>query len=356
MALVRPAQRRTRRNCRSANSKFEASADEGGILWDTVLTDHIYDRACSPSQICFRTTEEKLKIQEAELTCRAPRADEKVFRLSLILPVLTILATGIALADTPNNVRLCHASAVKTPDKAVDYCSEAIREGGLPTNEAARLFNSRGIAHQALRDYSAAIQDYDQALRINPSYPEALNNRGTAFHSKGIYDRAIQDYTASIKLDHTNPITFRSRGITHFCLGHFDDAEKDLKLAIDLDPSDTFSAIWLYLSQARRDGVSSVNLSTLASRLKLGEWPGPVVRLFAGTLEPKDFLTSLDGPDAGSDAFRRCEALFFLGEFSLLNGDRDKAMQYFRSAVETRLTDDFEYTSALSEMQRLKSP
>lgn len=297
-----------------------------------------------------------MKIHEAEVSRRACRVDERVLRLALILLVLTTIAAGQSQADTARNAHLCHTSAVKTPDKALDYCSEAIRQAGLPAGEAARLFNSRGIAHQTLRDYSAAIQDYDQALRMNPSYPEALNNRGTAFHSKGIYDRAIQDYTAAIKLDHSNPITFRSRGITHFCLGHFDEAEKDLKLAIDLDPSDSFSAIWLYLAQARRDGVSSVNFSTLASNLKLAEWPGPVVRLFAGSLEPKDFLSSLDGSEAGNDTFRHCEALFFLGEYSLINGERAKAQQLFQSAVETRLTDDFEYTAALSELQRLKSP
>ncbi len=152
------------------------------------------------------------------------------------------------------------------------------------------------MAHQALREYEPAIQDYDQAINLDPDYAQAYNNRATAYHSKGIYTRAIQDYTTAIKLNPRDPLPFRSRGITHFCLGHFDEALKDLTTAFQLDSSDSFSAIWLYLAQMKRDGVVATDLSGMAAGLNLKEWPGEVIRLFSGSLRPDEFLSAM--PDA----------------------------------------------------------
>lgn len=248
----------------------------------------------------------------------------------------------------------CHAAAIKGPEAAISVCSAAIRNGGLDGSEKAHLFNSRGMAHQALREYEPAIQDYDQAIELDPDYAQAYNNRATAYHSKGIYTRALQDYTTAIKLNPRDPLPFRSRGITHFCLGHFDEALKDLTTAFQLDSSDSFSAIWLYLAQMKRDGVTATDLSGMAAGLNLKEWPGEVIRLFSGSLRPDEFLSAMPDEAAEKQKWLRCEALFFAGEHALFSGERQKAAQYFQMAIDTRASDDFEYAAAYSEMQRLK--
>ena len=46
-----------------------------------------------------------------------------------------------------------------------------------------------------------AIEDYDQAIRLNPNFAEAFYNRGVAYDGKGQPDRAIEDYDQAIRLN-----------------------------------------------------------------------------------------------------------------------------------------------------------
>ena len=50
-----------------------------------------------------------------------------------------------------------------------------------------------------LGQYERAIEDYDQALEINPQLAEAYTNRGNAYADLGQYERAIEDFTKPLK-------------------------------------------------------------------------------------------------------------------------------------------------------------
>ena len=60
--------------------------------------------------------------------------------------------------------------------------------------------------------YDRAIQDYDQAIRLNPNWAEAFNNRGRAYSDKGQHDRAIQDLDQAIRLNPNFAEAFYNRG------------------------------------------------------------------------------------------------------------------------------------------------
>jgi tetratricopeptide (TPR) repeat protein len=46
--------------------------------------------------------------------------------------------------------------------------------------DLALAYNARGFAYYLLRDYSHALADYDQAISLNPGYPNAIHNRDVA--------------------------------------------------------------------------------------------------------------------------------------------------------------------------------
>jgi tetratricopeptide (TPR) repeat protein len=64
----------------------------------------------------------------------------------------------------------------------------------------ARGFNNRGRAYFERQYYDLALQDFNRALMLNPSYGDAYVNRGNVFLLKGDNDKAISDYERALDL------------------------------------------------------------------------------------------------------------------------------------------------------------
>ena len=52
-----------------------------------------------------------------------------------------------------------------------------------------------------LGEHESAIQDYTEAVRINPKNTNAYYNRGNSYRSLGRYQNAAEDYTAVLRID-----------------------------------------------------------------------------------------------------------------------------------------------------------
>jgi|SRR5579863_1809395 len=74
--------------------------------------------------------------------------------------------------------------------------------------EAAAFYN-RANKYLRKSDAKRAIQDYSQAIRLNPSYVQAFVNRSIANRAIGETASAIADYRQSVKLD----ASFSTHGI-----------------------------------------------------------------------------------------------------------------------------------------------
>ena len=104
-----------------------------------------------------------------------------------------------------------------------------------------RLLQSRANAYRLKGQHDRAIQDLDQAIKLNPSYAIAFHSRGLAYHAKGQHDRAIQDYDEAIKLNPSDAIAFNNRGFAYYEKGQHDRAIQDLDEAIKLNPNWAFA-------------------------------------------------------------------------------------------------------------------
>lgn len=216
-----------------------------------------------------------------------------------------------------------------------------------------KAFNNRGAAFMQRRDWDHAIADFTQALRLHPDYAIAHKNRGASRLNEGRFAEAIEDYDRALQLDPKDTEALKSRGALHFMLGQFAMAAQDLAQDIALDPDDTYSAIWLYLAQARSGSSGKAALAKSTALPGVEGWPAAIEQTFLGKVTPAE-LTRLardSGPDPDKD--RECELNFYLGEQALLASRRAEAAKLFRAALDTQAKDNLEYKAAGAELQRL---
>ena len=124
-----------------------------------------------------------------------------------------------------------------TPDEqTIAGCDAVIRSGVLSGSDLALAYNKRGNAYANMGQHERAIQDYDQAIKQQPTMPWPYNNRGNAYRRLGQLDRALQDYDQAIKLKPDYHFPFANRGIIYNSKGQLDRTIQEYSQAIKLKP------------------------------------------------------------------------------------------------------------------------
>jgi lipoprotein NlpI len=182
----------------------------------------------------------------------------------------------------------------------------------------------------------------------------AYSGRGAAYEAKGEYGRAIQDFNEAIRLNPSSSSAYRSRGLANFNSGAYLPAQTDFKKSLDLEPSDPFGAIWLYLASAHLGQDAKQELARDNPKLKHVRITEQIVSMFLGKLSPRDLLAAAQDLDPKKQKENLCEATFYAGQYALLRGNKAEALKFFRETLETGVTDFVEYTAAKTEISSLE--
>ena len=142
--------------------------------------------------------------------------------------------------------------------RAIDDFNEAIH---LNPNRAS-LYRDRALAYRQNGEVELAIADFDEAIALDPKRAAPYHERGLALAAKGDLDRAILSYSTAVRLDPSDAQARFDRGMAFLARGQADDARADFEAALALPPGRdgrTHDAARTKLAELTRAGSTQVS-------------------------------------------------------------------------------------------------
>ena len=136
-----------------------------------------------------------------------------------------------------------------------------VRKWGHPHTDVKETVD-QGKAYQDKGEYDLAIQNFSEAIRLNPRYADAFYHRGFARWFKGENDLAIQDYSEAIKIDQNHVDALSRRGFVFRNIGNTDRANQDFDRATSINPTGAEGLVSrgrAYLYRGDNDGAIQDN-------------------------------------------------------------------------------------------------
>jgi lipoprotein NlpI len=242
----------------------------------------------------------------------------------------------------------------KPVDETIASFTKIIQSGRLTGEALARRYWERGKHYTKLNRYSQAIEDFTNAIQLNNNMSKAFLDRGIAFARLEQYDRAFADMGQALQLRPNNGLIFANRGALNFLLGKYTAAAADFERFLKIHNDDLYRMLWLYLSLRYAGENAQQQVTPYASSQDLVRWPGAILELYLGMVELDDLIDALSKGVPNMQAGHRCEAYYYLAQYHLVNGDREKAVQLFDKAVATEANSYLEYEFAVAYSLKLK--
>ena len=157
-------------------------------------------------------------------------------------------------------------------DLAVAGCSRAIDSHQYTGRSLARLYAGRGVTYLAQGDLDHAMADFNESMRVDPTYARAYNDRGITWYRTGDLDRAIADYDQAIRLDPKDAKAYYNRGSAWGDKGDLDRAIADFDQAIRLDPKDAKAYYNRGIAWEKKGSLQEA-LADFKMHSQLAPWP-----------------------------------------------------------------------------------
>jgi len=132
-----------------------------------------------------------------------------------------ILLDRSVVAQTRQQLNWCLGKDGATPDLIISACTAVIQSRRFTGPNLAITFHNRGKAYHDKGEIDRAMEDYNEAIRIDSNDAVAVNNRGTIYREKGETDRAMRDFDQATQLDPYLAGPYFNRGLVYFARGEF---------------------------------------------------------------------------------------------------------------------------------------
>lgn len=231
-------------------------------------------------------------------------------------------------------------------------------DGGVNEGKRlARLLRERGVKESHLLMYDKAIEDFSRAIDLDGFNPQFYQDRAVAYLRAREFDKADADLGMLLGIDNNNFSGLREKGRTAFYRGKYlEAADFFLRASQNADQEGRiYSMLWVSIA-AQRGGKPSPLAIQMPNAGAREQWPIPVAELYTGSMTPEQVMQRAEANNPRAHLMLQCEAQFYLGEYYLIKGDKEKARSHFNAAIDTGITDFMEYDWAVRELEMLDSP
>lgn len=158
------------------------------------------------------------------------------FLLSAVLFVPALFSPGALAQDAtkdPNTITAEKRGDILMARKMYREAVDVYQEGPL---DSAVIWNKVGIAYHQMMLTAQAKKAYQNAIKFNPRYSEAINNLGTVFYAQKSYRRAIHQYRKALSISPKSASIYSNLGTAEFSRKRYKEAAEAYRTALSLDP------------------------------------------------------------------------------------------------------------------------
>ena len=122
--------------------------------------------------------------------------------------------------------------------QALDNHKSAIKDfnNSLNLKKDGIVFFTRSESYLVLQEYTKALSDVNEAIKLDPENPEYLGGRALLHFYFNDFVRALDDFNKTLQIDPNNARAYRGRSWIHENNGEFNLAQIDQRRACELDP------------------------------------------------------------------------------------------------------------------------
>ena len=172
------------------------------------------------------------QTNRGRLLVRERRDEEALAAFEAALKVVSDYAEA-------HRMRLDLLGKLKRHSEVIQSCDALLAQA----KPSAELYQLRGLAKERLKDYPGAIADFTQAIVLRPGSAPLLAHRGELYLVTDAPRPAVRDFEEAIRRDPSNPDAYNGRGLARAILGDHQKAVADALIALRMaEPTPR----WLY--------------------------------------------------------------------------------------------------------------
>ncbi len=248
--------------------------------------------------------------------------------------------------------------AISVKDEiALERISQVLQRAKISDEQRAELYYQRGIKYDKFGLRALSHNDFNQAINLKPDMVDAYNFLGIHFTQLQEFNQSYDAFDSAIELDPSYEFAYFNRGIALYYAGRANLATDDFKVFRAFQTNDPYRVLWQYLADVELDPIQAQQNLVLDAKLIADSlWAKNIIKLYLGEINQAVFIERLTDNINSNHALteRLCEAYFYLGKYSQMQGDANAAINFFKLALSTNVYEFVEHRYARLELDLMR--